>query len=1114
MTQLIDAAFARTRVVMTMLVLVLVFGIASFNSVPREADPDIKAPFVLVTLPLPGISPEDGERLLVRPTELELQSIDGLLEMDSLAYDGAAQVILEFETTVDVDQAVLDVREAVDRAKADYPSNAEEPLVTEFNIQNQFPILTIILFGEAPERALYQTAKAVEDRLNSISGILDARLTGAREELLEVIVDPDILESYGLTEIEVANAVLQNNQLVTAGSVNLADGQFTIKAPGLVKSGADLMAVPVRANGDNVVTIGDIAEVRRTFKDRTGHALLNGEPAIGIEISKRAGANIVETIEAARAVVEDEAQHWPASIKYEFLSDQSIQVQDNLRGLTSSVITAILLVMIVVVAALGLRSAIMVGIAIPTTFLMGFLLLNVFGYTLNMMVMFGLILSVGMLVDGAIVIVEFADRRMAEGADRKTAYAEASKRMFWPVITSTGTTLAAFVPFLFWDAIVGEFMKFLPLTLIFVLTASLLVALIFLPVIGSLFGIPHWAREKFGLKGKTDSAVHKFEVDEVDPTTLDGPIAVYSRMLQGLVQRPLLVIAAAFAVVTICDQVFKAVGPDVEFFIRADNEQINLLVLGRGNLSTDQKIDVVKEVAARIDDHPSIEHLYLQTGPSLSRNTDLPAETIGQVGVDLVDYADREHSLIILEDFRDRVQNIPGVIVEVRQREAGPPIGKDVQVEISSPSFDSMVAAARKARVFMDSAVMDQSGREIAVFMDQEDTLPLPGIEWSMEVDRALAGRYGLSVQQAGAMLQFVTDGFLIDKYRPDDSDEEIDIRARYPEEDRNIFGLDAVRVQTPEGSVPLSNFVTRQAKPQVDRIVRRDGRRIIEVKANGNTRIPGYEVSQDQAINELKAWLDTGALGEDVTWTLRGADEETAEATNFFVGAMLAAIFMIALILLLEFNSFYHSALTLTAVFLSVYGVLLGVAISGQYLSVIMTGTGIVALAGIVVNNNIVMIDTYQHLRRKGLPVEDAVVRTAAQRVRPVLLTTATTILGLLPMVFEISVNFAAGTITRGSYHVSDWWVLLSSAVVYGLLFSTMLTLILTPVMLAAPTVLRHRAPAALATIRNKIGGLARKCERASTATGQANTRSSLGPLNRISRADHSSSESGTAKI
>ncbi len=1059
MTGLIDAAFSRIRVVLTALLVVTIFGAVSYLNVPREAEPDIPAPFVLVTLPLPGVSPEDGERLLVRPTELELQSVEGLVEMYSLAYDGAAQITLEFATTIDVDQAVLDVREAVDRAKAEYPSNAEEPIVSEFNLQNEFPILTTIISGDAPERAIYRIAKRLEDQLRGVNGVLEARLVGAREELLEVIVRPETLQSYGLTAAEVVGAVTANNQLVTAGAADFADGRFQVKAPGLIKTAKDVADIPVRVNGDRVVTVGDLAEIRRTFADRQGFALFNGRPAIGVEITKRAGANIIETIEAAQKIIRDDAAFWPGSVRYEFLRDASVNVRDNLAGLTSSVLTAVFLVMIVIVAALGLRSALMVGVSIPASFLMSFLLLAASGYTLNLMVMFGLILAVGMLVDNAIVIVEYADRRMLEGASRRDAYLEAAKRMFWPVTTSTATTLAAFVPFLFWNDIAGEFMKYLPITLIFVLSSSLIVALIFLPALGAVAALPESFKRRFNIKGKTGAAA-RIDSDEIDPLTLGGFPGRYAHFLKALIEKPLLAMLATAAVLIVCFNEFRLASPDVEFFLKNDSEEVNVLVLARGNMSAAEKFAAVKEVAARVEGHEAIESLYLQTGPGLARSNDLPAETVGIVGINLIPYSERQNSRVLTDLYRDRIGEVPGVVVEVRQREGGPPIGKDVQVEIAAPSFDAMLGAAKKVRAFMDADSVVVDGREVSTFMDQEDSLPLPGIEWSMEIDRALAGRYGLSVQESGAMLQLVTNGLLVDKYRPDDADEEVDIRIRFPEEDRSILALDRIGIATAGGTVPLSNFVKREAKPQVDRVVRRDGRRVIDVKANANTRVDGRAVGQDVAIGEMKAWLNSGALGEGVDWIIRGANEETNAAASFFIGAMAAALFMIAMILLLQFNNFYHAGLVLTAVFFSVFGVFLGIALSGQYISVIMSGVGIVALAGIVVNNNIIFIDTYQFLRRKGLGVKDAALRTAVQRVRPVLLTTGTTILGLLPMVFELNVDFGAGSISRGST-TSDWWVLLSSAVVYGLTFSTLLTLILTPVLLAAPAVVGARAPA-----------------------------------------------------
>lgn len=1051
----LEAILRKPRTVLTMMVVMVMAGVWSYITIPKEADPDIQVPVLYISIPLDGISPEDAVRLLARPMEEELRGVEGVKELTSISSQGHAAILVEFEAEIDAEVASRRVREKVDIAKAELPSDAEEPTIDEINL-SLFPTIIVALSGHVPERTLYRHARTLQDEIEAIPSVLEARLSGHREELLEVIIDDVRLESYNISQAELITAVTQNNRLVAAGALDTGSGRFNVKVPGLFETAQDVFSLPVKASGDRVVTLADVADVRRTFVDPTRYARFNGRPAIAIEVVKRIGTNIVENNQQVRDVVARVSRDWPDSVHINFAIDQSTTIFEVLGSLQSGIMTAIALVMIVVVAALGTRSALFVGIAIPTSFMIGFLLMEVLGMTINMMLMFGLVLTVGMLVDGAIVVIEYADRRMGEGASRRAAYLEASKRMFWPVITSTATTLVAFVPFLFWKDIAGEFMKYLPLTLIFVLTSSLVAALIFLPVLGALLALPEWFKKRFGVKGKTD-APPAYEIDEIDPTSLHGAIGAYARFLAGLVQRPLLALAGALGLIAVCYGAFAVASPDVEYFIRNDTEEINILVQARGNLSERQKIDITEEVAGRIKGHPAIEFMYIQTGPQLARNSKLPPDTIGQIGVNLIYYSERDHSRLVQEEFRNLVDGVPGVKVEVRQREGGPPIGKDVQVELNSPSFAAMALGAKKLRDFVDTTMIEANGRDTPVYMDQEDTLPLPGIEWSMDVDRALAGRYGLSVQQAGAVLQFVTDGLLIDTYRPDDSEDEVDIRVRYPEADRTILALDRVRVQTPRGSVPLSNFVARQAKPQVDRIVRRGGERIIEVKANGNTRIPGHEISQDQAIAHMKAWLESGGLGEAVAWKMRGADEDTAEAANFFGGAMAAAMFMIALILLLEFNSFYHAALTLSAVVLSVFGVLLGIALSGQYISVIMTGTGVVALAGIVVNNNIVLIDTYQYLRRKGLAVEAAVVRTAAQRIRPVLLTTVTTILGLLPMVFEINVNFAAGTVTRGST-TSDWWVLLASAIVYGLAFSTVLTLILTPVMLAAPAVLRRR--------------------------------------------------------
>ncbi|GAB4491784.1 MAG: multidrug efflux RND transporter permease subunit VmeK [Parvularculaceae bacterium] len=1092
MKGLVDFAFQRVRVVLTLLFVSILFGVIAYMTIPRESDPDIPIPFVMVSIYLNGISPEDGERLLARPAELELKSIECLKQMDSFAYLGTVQILLEFETTCDVDQAVIDVREKVDAAKAKFPADAEEPVVSEFNAQTQFPIISVIVSGDAPEREIYRAARRLKDRLEGVSGVLEANLVGDREELLEIVVAPEILDTYNVTQSDIAAAVINNNQLVAAGRIDTGDGRFSVKIPGTFESLRDVMRLPVKVNPETggVVTFADVADVRRTFMDADGFAYYNGRPAIAVDVTKRAGSNIIEVIEEVRAETAAEAENWPATLSYDFASDQSTYIADILSTLTSSIVTAILLVMIIVVAALGLRSATMVGIAIPTSFLIGFSLLSFSGMTLNMMVMFAMVLAVGMLVDGAIVIVELADRRMQEGMARGEAYLDAAKRMFWPIISSTGTTLAAFVPFLFWNDITGEYMKFLPLTLIYILTASLFVALIFLPVTATVLGdgIDRagllLARAYRAARGRIAGARTRSpagenpearpasdaeaphsaaaELEQSDPLVLGGFYGAYARALNALIRRPFLVLAAAGIALWSILIVFDRAAPNVEYFIETDPDQIYVLVQARGNLSAQERLALVLDVEERLHDVEGVKGLYTSTGNDFGRDGTTPADTIGRVFVELLPYAERRSGREIMREIEWLVRDVPGVRVEVSEPPAGPPVGKDIQLELTAANYDELLAATYKARDFLRDARTDLNGAMVHAYTDIDETAPLPGVEWNLSVDREQAGRFGVDIGQIGAMVQLVTNGLLLDKYRPDDADDEIDIRVRYPEYAREITNLDLLRVRTNRGLVPISNFVTREPVPSVDRITRRDGARIMEVRANANSFADGTAIGQDKAIAQLREWLETGALGEGVRWRMRGADEETQAAAQFFAMAMLSALFMMAIILLMQFNSFYHALLTLSAVVLSVFGVLLGVALTGQYISVIMTGTGVVALAGIVVNNNIVLIDTFQHERRAGFGVTEAVLRTAVQRLRPVMLTTITTICGLLPMVFELNVNFAAGAISQGS-QTSIWWVLLSSAVVFGLGFSTLLTLVLTPVLLAAPAYVPQNVMAGL---------------------------------------------------
>jgi len=1033
MNALIDGAIDKSRMVMIILIFALVTGTLTYINLPKEADPEIPVPFVGVTVPLEGVSPEDAERLIVRPSETQLQTIEGLKEVNGIAAEGVGQVILEFGISFDADQAILDVREKIDLAERDYPADAREPVITEINTA-LFPVLVVNLYGEVPERGLYNIARDLQDDLEALPGVLEAELRGDREEVLEIVVDPVKLENYNISHQEILQTVSANNQLVPAGQIDTGSGSFPIKVPGLIKTAEDAFSLPVKQSGDAVITLADVAEIRRTFKDRDVYAQFNGKPAVSIEIVKRSGANILGTTEDVRAIVAAAQTSWPDSLNVAMTSDQSVTIESQVSQLQASIVTAVLLVMIIVVAALGLRSAILVGIAIPASFVMAFLLIGTYGLTINIMVMFGMLIAVGILVDGAIVVVEYADRKMAEGLDKVEAYRLAAKRMFWPIVASNATTLAAFVPFLFWDSLIGKFMSYLPLTLIFVLTSSLVMALIFLPVLGSIFG----GRAE---SDKDDESLKALSGAEGDPVNALGWLGRYARFTSMLVKRPVLVTSAAFIAIAAIFLWFGSTQHRSELFLDLEPEEIIVFVSGQGSLSAQEEFAIVQRVERAVLNTKGVRSVSTRAGTTAGEiqffDDSGPTDAIGRMLVSLQTKAFGHNGRTAEEAIRANVENIPGARVEIKRREQGPPTGKDVQIALRG---DDPVLLEQTALKIRNHLLEDEELREF------DDTLPLPGLEYTLTVDRTQAGKFGVDVAQIGAVVQLVTTGVLVGRYRPDDATEEVDIRVRFPQDARSVEALDKLRIATPDGQVPLAEFVERTPAPLVSTISRRDGTRIINLRANTVEQGTGAA-----KVAEVKDWIAAANIDPSIDVQFEGADEDAEEAVAFFISAALAALFLMAVILLWEFNNFYHVALTLTAVILSTAGVLIGIQLFLPYISILMIGIGIVALAGIVVNNNIVLIDTFQRLKATGRTAEDAAIAAAAQRIRPILLTTATTICGLLPMMYQLNVNFRDGIISSGGGS-SEWWVQLSTAVVFGLAFSTFMTLIVTPVWLAAP--------------------------------------------------------------
>ncbi|WP_425098649.1 efflux RND transporter permease subunit [Tropicibacter sp. S64] len=1222
MTGIIDWAAERARMIIAFIVLSVVVGGYAYVSLPKEGEPDIEIPALFVSVPFPGISAADSETLLIKPMETELSDLDGLKKMSATAAEGYAGLALEFEFGWDKTKIIADVRDGMNNAEANFPDGAEKYSINEINF-SEFPIIIVNLSGPVPERTMNRIAKDLQDKVEGLDAVLEAGIAGNRDEMLEVLIDPLKLESYNVTAAELINVVRYNNQLIAAGEVETDQGTFAVKIPSSFTEAQDVYNLPVKVNGDRVVTLGDLATINLTFEDRAGTARFNGETTVALQVVKRKGFNIIDTAAEVRRVIAEAEADWPPELKAVLnvgaSNDQSRQVESMVSQLEGSVLTAIALVMLVVLASLGLRPSLLVGFSIPTSFLLCFLLLAMMGVTISNIVMFGLILAVGMLVDGAIVVVEYADKRVEEGVGPMHAYVEAAHRMFWPVVSSTATTLCAFLPMLFWPGVAGQFMGMLPVTLIFVLSASLVVALVYLPVMGGVLGrTERWFKTRiaqiaalpllahiglalialvpviiagalvpklFALMGGQFATMDGSRmIGSVVPTFLTvfllalavtvlaglalagalsimlslaaiparikaGATAVkrrifgtpkpkairsgYRRTLFGRFialfatnpAGPLVIVATVFVLV---GSVFIYYGNNnngVDFFVESEPEQAIVYVRARGNLSLAEKDALVKRAEAIVLQHPGIKTAFAFAGNGgLNNNTggaQPPKDTIGQIQLETIAWEDRPDAHepwftipftghvvqkaikapdfdgdLIIDQLTAQLEQIPGIKVEILAQARGPASAKPVHLRLKGDNWDDLLAATE---------VASQRFNALPGLTQIEDTRPLPGIDWQVDVDVEKAGRFGADVATVGAMVQLVTRGVLLDSYTPEGSDEEIEIRVRLPEEDRVMSTLDTLKLRTRDGLVPLANFITRTPVEKLAEINRVDQERYFDVKAgvadglaklvddsgtvqatvrrledvasHGGTEVTGPNgaaleivrladgvseadlraeikdlslvlIDANERIATLTDWLGTAPLPAGVTWEWTGDQEDQAESQAFLGQAFGAALFMMFIILLAQFNSFYNSVLVLLAVVLSTTGVLIGMLVMGQYFSVIMTGTGIVALAGIVVNNNIVLIDTYQEYSRY-MPATEAIVRTAEDRIRPVLLTTITTMAGLAPMMFGLSVDFFGGGYSIDS-PTALWWKNLATAVVFGLGIATVLTLVFTPSMLA----------------------------------------------------------------
>jgi multidrug efflux pump len=1027
MTGIVDFALSKARTTLAIGLVIIIAGAFARSTIQVAADPNIQLPLVSVSVFLDGASPSDASRLIARPLETRLRSVPGIKELSSSSRLSFARIVAEFEVGYDIDTALRDIKQAVEEVKFQLPREAEDPQIREYSFAN-FPVMNLSLVGSASMRQKVFIARELQDRLEAISEVLAADLEGAPEEVLEGIIDKSKMETYGITLSQLAMAIRNNNLIIPGGAQDTGSGKFNIEVPSIFETAEDVYNIPVKVTQDAVVTLSDIAEIRRTFKDFSSYAKVNGQDAVTLEIRLRVDANAIEAKKHIIEAKEEFEKTLPQNLSIVRTNDETVWAEVMISELEGNIITAIFLVMILVIASMGVRVGMLVGLSIPFCFLLTFIILRVVGVEFNFLVMMGLLLGLGMLIDGAIVVTEYADRKISEGLTRLEAYRLSSKRMFFPIISSTATTIAAFTPLIFWPGFTGQFMRYLPITVFIVLSASLVYALIITPVVGSIFG-------------QRRSTLVSGESEQTGEVLFDRISEFYSKALKKFVKNPgETIIAVVMLLWFFGYAMYGNFSKGTLYFADVDPVAAEISIRGRGNFSSSEAKEIMEIVEEKIQAVDGIENLYLTTG---SQWFSAGGDTVSRGFIEVVDSKYRDISgKEVIEKVQKAASNIPGIIVEITPEEGGPSFSSPIELGIFGDNEQSVAKTTEIIEQYMLNDVVGLA--------NIRSTLPYSLIEWKVQVDKQKAAQLGVSIVDVGALVQMLTNGFKVGEYRPDDSKDEIEIRARFGVQHRSLSGIENLKVNSINGLIPVSTFIKLVPRENRQSVVRRNGKFFHEIGLA--TESSDYLVTDK--VNEMSEWLAKQEFDAGIETKFRGMQEETEQVTEFLAIAAITALALMLILLVTQFNSFYQSTLVLSAVFMSVVGVLIGLLITGKPFSTTMTGIAIVALSGIVVNNNIVLIDTFNRLTGEfpNLAKEDVIIKTCKQRLRPILLTTATTIFGLLPLAIGLSIDVLGREIIVGS-RVVGWWQNLASSIVFGLAFSTVLTLIFTPAALILPS-------------------------------------------------------------
>ena len=1065
-----DTAVRKSTTVLVLALLLIIVGVYSYKVLPRESDPDITIPNVFVSTSYRGVSPTDMETGVTIEIEKKLKGLDGLKKIQSVSAEGLSSINVEFVTGTDIDKALQDVKDKVDEALGELPTDLEDdPTVFEVNF-SEMPIVVFSLSGTCGLPCLKKIADDLEDDIEAISGVLEVDVTGGLEREIRVEVDSEKLGHYGLSINDFQSVVYSENQNTSGGAIRLGNGRFQLRVPGEFSAPEEIYGLVLTVHNGEPVYLKDVANVVDDFKEETSRSRLNGRDAVNISVKKRTGENIIEISNAVDAIIEESRSSWPQGTEITKVMDKSREIKNMVADLENNILTGLMLVLIVIFVVMGIRNALLVSLAIPFSMLLSFTVLYIMGITLNVVVLFGLTLALGMLVDNAIVIVENSYRFMEQGASRVDAAMKATAEVAYPVMGSTVTTLAAFSPMLFWPGIMGEFMSYLPLTLIVTLSSSLFVAMVINPAMVSLFmKIKQPKANPGGLgAGLTGTSLEK-------PAEIKGFLLThYTKTLSHALQTPFAIIGIAFCVLILMFQGWLLVvglKKPVEFFPDLDPAGIYVNI----DVPEGADIDYIDQITKRLEytlsgtettidgspidpdvtplsalapknhdlgnglknpgpsDLKNIESIYTRGTVSSGGGSSFSANTPNHIGVRFIEMQDRHRSSQIdVEDIRARVENIPGGKITIAKEAGGPPTGAPINIEIAGDNFAVLGEIAKRIKDVLLTIPHVEDIRDDFVE-------GIPSVQ--VVVDRQKAALFGMTTNMIGFALKSAYNGLEVSSFR--EGSDDYDITVQLKEADRKVVNvLHELMLPTPSGElVPLSTIADVNFAGSIGNINRINNERVVTVKANvDETKIPG-----PVARAEAEKYLAQFPLPPGYTAKFTGEFEFQKESEEFLSKAFLVALLLIFLILVSMFNSVIQPFIIMTSVILSLGGAFLGLALFRQPFGIIMTGVGVISLAGVVVNNAIVLIDYTNKLRARGFELRDAVISAGATRLRPVLLTAVTTILGLIPMVTGVSFDFHTFSISWVS-ESSQWWRSMAVVVIFGLMVATFLTLIVVP--------------------------------------------------------------------